>query len=1537
MAEVPLFEYGWTPTRLTQLAHQGSVIDKLSVFSASSESHVPWIQTIADLATSGWFQVATLFVSFLWTLASIRASKSIKLAAHHAKASQISVGFELCSQITRACALAFIIVAAVRGDTQQWYNVALVAGAFFFGLTRLASGLRWRHIALHQTNFLLGTSLLLLAAAEVLPLMEMHSTYRPGDMIIGALASLAAANLVAITTPREWAPSPAIFEILDAPEKVAPAPEETCSWWNLYLTFEWLTPLVWKGCRRPVEMDELPPLPWYDEPLYLLSKIQEARAKSRDTLWTVLRFLRAELLLMTFFAATCYSVELVAPFAMYQLLAYLSNPDKAVLSPVIWLILLFVGPMSKTVLFQQYIFTSTRLIVRIKAAMTQELYHRAMSSMELEGDVLNDAKGQEATSKKATHAGQLQNLMSGDIDAIWQARDVILMGVGCPVGVIISFIGLYAILGWPALIGSALIIIAIPIPTYVAQLMGKSQRQVKATQDARISLISEYLGSIRAIKYFAWEDAMAKIIDAARDAEQKVLWRIAILYTLLGEAVEFMPMVSLVVMFTLYTSVLKEPLTAQVAFTVLSLVATMRNNIAMFGYFSKNVTNAWISFDRLNRYFTSTTPLITYPEGPLRIESATFKRNKKADFSLKDISIDFVEGGLTTIFGASGSGKTTLLLSILGETIKESGSVTRPDDVAFSSQTAWLQSTSIKDNILFSSPFEEARYKRVIGACCLPLDLSEFPDGDETEVGENGTALSGGQKARVALARALYSKAPLLLLDDIFSALDSKTTASVWEQCFCGDLLKGRTVVLVTQVKWIAEQADLHVVLENGVITSQEQHIGVVRKPVQVAKDAIEGDGPEAKPVTNGNGTNGVNGGDAAKPGDTPSKPKKDDITKEMEATGATGRMSFFQYMRYFGGPAYPILTLIATVIGTASLLATTLWISVWVDAVDHGDAVDIGYYLGIYSAIAAGNLIVDGLVFLIYANGGWQAAKRLHAEFVRSVMNVSLSWFKDTPTGRIVNRFSRDMASLDNQLNRMLQGTIQLAVELVFRLGAVSAVMPIFIFPGLFSCVVGIVAGEMYTRTAVVVKRLVSSSQSPVFSQFNDDMAGIQIIRARRGVAKSFGNLLADRLRPFNRANETNFNLNRWVGLRIDFVTALVMACAGAIAISKVGLIPAGLVGFSLTNASGLSSTILYMVRIANELEVELQSFHRVREYASLEPEEKTEDAALSLADQQPPQEVPASWPATGAIEFRNVTIRYDPEGPDILKDISLKFAAGERVAVVGRTGSGKSTLVLSLLRFTHVVKGQILYDGVDITHVPRRRLRQSLTIIPQEAVLFNGTVGTNLDPAGDVAPEVVEGALASCAGIASFKFRDREVSKPSDIKDIEEDDEVGADTPPTEQTPLLSGLSTPAAEAISSSAAGLSPSTTVDARGENFSHGQRQVLSLCRALVRKSKLMLLDEATASMDYETDHGIQAVLRREIFGGGPSDGGRTLVTIAHRLRTIADYDRVVVMGGGRVLEMGSPKELFGAKGTFYDMVQHSGEVEELQGVFGDSE
>lgn len=365
------------------------------------------------------------------------------------------------------------------------------------------------------------------------------------------------------------------------------------------------------------------------------------------------------------------------------------------------------------------------------------------------------------------------------------------------------------------------------------------------------------------------------------------------------------------------------------------------------------------------------------------------------------------------------------------------------------------------------------------------------------------------------------------------------------------------------------------------------------------------------------------------------------------------------------------------------------------------------------------------------------------------------------------------------------------------------------------------------------------------------------------------------------------------------------------------------------------------------------------------LEPEEKTDDVHGAASSPDLTAIEAKDWPQTGSIEFRNVTIRYDPDGPDILKDVNLRFLAGERVAVVGRTGSGKSTvscprihgggrstllitngvqLVLSMLHFTNIVSGTILYDGVDITLIPRKKLRQSITIIPQEAVLFHGTVGSNLDPSGEIPAERLEDAISACGNIASFNFRDAAETNGAD--DTGDETTVvlpGIDDGPTESTPLLLSTngttngtthieptSTANQPKLPPTPSALSLSTPVLPNGSNFSHGQRQVLSLCRALVRNSRLMLLDEATASMDYETDRGIQAVLRKEMDRDGEGEQSkRTLVTIAHRLRTIVDYDKVVVMGGGRVLEVGKPKELYKGRGTFYDMVRFSGEGEDL--------
>ncbi|KJK92870.1 hypothetical protein H633G_03246 [Metarhizium anisopliae BRIP 53284] len=1479
---------------------------------SSAASQVPWVVEASSAARSGIPKAIVLATSCLLIVLHLIRRRSKRSLSHHAvksRASGLRWGYEVLSQMARAAALAFLAAAFFQGHAHV-LNVVLVAYIFALGLTRLVTEAPWRQEALYHINLIIVAELAILITAQLLPCIEIDVECTEDASVVGATGALSFGLAVAMCTPRQWIQPQLAYEIPGFHVPDEPALEEETSWVNYYCTYQWLTPTIWKGTWGKLDMSGIPKLAWYDEPLYLLRQVQLARAASKSTLWTTLRFQRKELALMSILIGLAYIVENVSPFGMFQLLAYLDDPGSAVYRPWIWLLLTFFGPMSRSILFQGYVFTSTRLIVRIKSAMTQELYQRALESMELEDDPFagkfdddKEQKGKE-NSTKATSAGRLANLMAADVESIFKARDVIIILVGVPAGTIVSFVGLYRMLGWVSIVGVVILALATPISFLLGKWMYRTQKKVRKAQDSRISLVTEYLASIKAIKYFAWEKPITEKIVESRALEQKALWGVSVLQVFINQITQIFPYLSLLVMFGLHVIVDKQRLTASTAFTTVYLVKNIRRNIMMASYFARSFAGAIVAFGRLDRYFASTVPLVQYPEGPLRIEKGYFRRNKKAIFRLEDISLDFVQGGLNVVTGQSGSGKSTLMLAILGETYLESGSISVPADIAYASQTSWLQNETIKDNILFGSPMEKVRYDRVLSACCLPEDLRELPDGDRTSVGENGTSLSGGQKARVALARALYSKAPLLLLDDIFAALDAKTSAGVWKHCFCGDLLKGRTVVLVTQVPWIAAQADLSILLEKGQVKAAEPNIGVVRRPIKIA-EVLGGDADdssetevETPPEPDLQATSdALNDPDKV----VQDVSVKDIVDQEAKASGKVNRWTVIGYLGYFGHPSFAIACILGLFLANIFYFGANFWLSIWVEAYEKGGPVDVAYYLGIFAAFIFLEIIAFGFIVITFEWGGWRAARRLHNDFIRSIMGVPLSWFKTIPVGRITNRFSGDMASIDGNLSGMVRQIVDIFMMLFFRLGAVSSIMPIFMIPGLITCFIGVLIGEMYTRTAVVIKRLTSSSQSPVFSQFADTLSGLAIIRARKDKPQGFRFDLADKLRIWSATAEANYNCNRWVGVRIDFVTSLVSLFAGIIAISKAGIVGAGLVGFSLTNANDLSNTVLYMVRAMNDLEVEMQSFHRVKEYVKLESEDKNDrpypdEGKGQYADDET-HVIPKNWPRSGEIEFRNVTIRYDPDGPDILSNINLKFNAGERVAVVGRTGSGKSTLVLSLLRFTEIVSGEILFDGVDITKLPRTRLRESLTIIPQEAVLFNGSVESNLDPTGRVPREQLEAALDNCKGIASFSGNVTE----------EDDNDANA--------------------AIRGHAQAITLSTEVDARGENFSHGQRQVLSLCRALIRKSKLMLLDEATASMDYETDRGIQQILRDDLEA---ADDDRTLVTIAHRLRTIIDYDKVVVMSAGRVLEYGSPKELYDAKGQFYDMVYHSGEMEELE-------
>jgi ABC-type multidrug transport system fused ATPase/permease subunit len=565
--------------------------------------------------------------------------------------------------------------------------------------------------------------------------------------------------------------------------------------------------------------------------------------------------------------------------------------------------------------------------------------------------------------------------------------------------------------------------------------------------------------------------------------------------------------------------------------------------------------------------------------------------------------------------------------------------------------------------------------------------------------------------------------------------------------------------------------------------------------------------------------------------------------------------------MLLFGGYPYALIAILSAFTVQVVYFSISYWLSIWTEAYVRDDGFpNVNYYLSIYAATIGSFLSLQFLNNLLYQYGGWKAAKRMHSSLVQAILSAPISWFDQNPIGRAINRFGNDTRSMDMVLVDWLRQSMDNGLRLVLRIAGIASIMPIFAVPAAIICTIGFVIGEMYTRAQVSIKRLCAVNYSPVFTHFTDTLAGMSVIRARDGMDDLFQKTLADKLAVHSRASEAQYNCNRWVSVRTDLCAASVAASAGLVAYTRAG--SAGLVGFSLTNAIGLSQTILILVRTMNQLEVELNSFQRIREYADIEPEESQAMHNNASHLQQAALLPPAHWPTSGRVEFHNVTARYHPDGPNVLRNVNFIASPGERIAIVGRTGSGKSTLGLSLLHFTEIVSGKVTIDGIDISTIPLNRLRTSVSLIPQEPVLFSGDIQSNLDPFGELSETDLQSALSACVSIYPNRNNDSE---------------AGDSSIQNQGTTSLS-LSTPVA-----------------ANGENFSQGQRQILGLARAISRRSKVVLLDEATASVDQHTDAQIQRLIRSEF----PDS---TIIAIAHRLRTIMDYDRIIVMGGGEALE-----------------------------------
>lgn len=730
---------------------------------------------------------------------------------------------------------------------------------------------------LHQIAFVSISLLGLTAAADLLPLIVLNSTYRPELFTFLAIASLASTVLVQGFSPREWQPPRAG---VDVPEgfTTEPSDEETRSWINENITFAHIDKHVYKSFTSKLTMADMPKIPWHYDPELLRRGFSIARKGKKTTARAIFSLLGPQILQSVILGIIYPFFELCGPLSLYQILEYIRNPEAATLQPYVWLGVMFGGRLLQSVMLQQFISLTRKLAMYCKIMLTAEVFHAALNSRELNGNILRDGekKDEANDAREGTAAGMLENLISTDMNTITYLR-VFLMAVAQIPASVLAVVGLYNVIGWPMFAGLFIVFLSAPIAGYIMGYMMRFEEKLKTLQDVRVSLLSEYLRSIKAIKYFGWEDSIVDRVRSIRANEQQQNWYISMCWLVFMQVTSFMPVCSMLAMFGLYAGVLKLPMTASVAYTTVTLFESVRHNLDFISSVILELPRILVCLRRFDRFFAALDPLDRYPEGPVRIDSATFRRNRTANFCLSDITIDFVENGLNTITGISGSGKTTLLLALLGETIKEKGSVSRPRDAAFASQTSWLQAQSIRDNILFTLAYDERRYNSVVKACCLDVDFRELSKGDETQVGENGAALSGGQRARIALARALYSFAPLLILDDVFSALDTKTSVLLWNRVFCSDLVKDRTVILVTQLNWVIGEADLAITLEDGSVKSTEQNLGHIRSP-------------QALPASSGEDLDHAASADAGEGSSNLTENEKPNvIDEEVETSGVLG------------------------------------------------------------------------------------------------------------------------------------------------------------------------------------------------------------------------------------------------------------------------------------------------------------------------------------------------------------------------------------------------------------------------------------------------------------------------------------------------------------------------------------------------------------------------------------------------------------------------------------------------------------------------
>ncbi|XP_069129777.1 ATP-binding cassette sub-family C member 5-like isoform X2 [Argopecten irradians] len=1169
-----------------------------------------------------------------------------------------------------------------------------------------------------------------------------------------------------------------------------------------------------------------------------------------------------------------------------------------------------VGQMLRAISFAFLIFFGVQTGIRFRAGMLGVVYKKILK--------LKSVKGKTASEIVTIFGADSMRVFINCISFVYL--------LALPVYVIIGTAYAYYLIGYWCFIALGTFLLCYQLQAQLTIVVAKLRRKTLTFTDKRIRKMTEVLNSMKMIKMYGWEESFQSAITAIRKSEVRVLLTAATINSITNAIIPVTPSIASVATIATYRAFGNE-LTAATAFALVSTLDFLRVIVSFVPFATRTFGESRITFERVKRLllreeYQTPSAEVQDNANAVEIEDAIFqwssvsdlpdntsdktKKGKKeknkseassrsastSSLLLDCITLKVKQGQLVGICGSVGCGKSSLISAILGRMPHLIGHLAVKGDVAYAAQQAWIFNGTLRENILFGQTYDPEWYKHVIYACGLEPDLDMLPNRDATEIGEKGINISGGQKQRLSLARAVYSKSDIYLLDDPLSAVDVHVGRHLFHKCI-KKTLKGKTVILVTHQLQYLKHCDEIVVMEEGRIAEHGSHETLLEAggyyssmmgqfhatSAFTAATGNEESLPNRSEEDQGSDQRGESKVDSGKSVEdsSSSKESKGKLT-EKESAGV-GMVTFGTYKSYInaaGGFTVAVAILLLYVLSMGTVVFGDWWLSIWlgqttsssvdipirnmsvnnsqfvttnppspssVVPTENEEAGILDFYLSVYLASMLAIMVFTSLKGIIAATVMVKASGRLHNRALDKVMKAPMAFFDANPPGRILNRFSRDMDEGDVFLPNLLDMLLQTSLLILMSLVTSAINLPWIAIAFLPVALVYYGFRRVSAEASRQLKRFENVARSPLLNHVTTSGTGISTIVAFNQQKQFIVNCM-----KFTDVTSTGLMLfegsMRWIELRLDVTSSLMIVATTLTMILTKGTIAPALAALSLSLTIRVVSVMQFIVRIMNETEARFTSIERIHEYESkLDTEVDTSSVV--------PDE---SWPREGRLIFSNVLMRYRNDMDPVLRNIHFDIQPKQKVGIVGRTGAGKSSLAAALFRLSDLSEGHIYIDGVDIAHIPRKTLRSRLSTIPQDPVLFTGTLRYNLDPFSKYTDDVIWKALEQ----VHMKEKIRQFGEQLDFQ--------------------------------------------VEENGDNFSVGERQLLCLARAILRQNKLLVLDEATASIDTSTDAMIQETIRE-------SFSDCTVLTIAHRLNTVLHCDTILIMEAGEILETGHPQNL----------------------------